>query len=221
MIPRLLKETSGPTKDELDQNPHLCTFKMVFDREGYSPDFIKEMWQEHRVACQTYHKYPKDNWAEEEFSECTITRFHSGENTMMLAERGVYLGGKVWVREIRRMKASGHQTSLVSTDFTQDYGVLAADMFDRWTQENFFSYAMSHLGIDKMVTYEMEEVDPQTLVTNPRYRQLTNTISGLTAKINRRRLKLADIEIDENLNEKKMAKEADKILVLQTSPFYT
>jgi hypothetical protein len=32
---------------------------IVFDREGYSPEFFKEMWQIHHVACITYHKFPK------------------------------------------------------------------------------------------------------------------------------------------------------------------
>ena len=39
-------------------------FVILFDREGYSPEFFKEMWQTHRIACITYHKYPKNDWPE-------------------------------------------------------------------------------------------------------------------------------------------------------------
>ena len=45
----------------------------MFDREGYSPVFFKEMWQSHRIACITYHKFPKENWAVEEFQETLVT----------------------------------------------------------------------------------------------------------------------------------------------------
>jgi len=34
---------------------------MGLDREGYSPVFFKEMWQSHRIACITYHQFPKLN----------------------------------------------------------------------------------------------------------------------------------------------------------------
>jgi hypothetical protein len=39
---------------------------MVFDREGYSPGFMKRM-RDKRIACQTYNKYPGKDWPEEEF----------------------------------------------------------------------------------------------------------------------------------------------------------
>ena len=42
---------------------------LIFDREGYSPVFIKEMWQTHRIACITYHKFPKEAWPVGEFAE--------------------------------------------------------------------------------------------------------------------------------------------------------
>ena len=40
---------------------NLCRFVLVFDREGYSPVFFKEMWQSNRIVCITYHKFPKLN----------------------------------------------------------------------------------------------------------------------------------------------------------------
>jgi hypothetical protein len=66
IVPRLLEDVPDqPTQEELDADPHRCRFVIVFDREGYSPAFFQEMWQTHRIACITYHKFPKENWPEE------------------------------------------------------------------------------------------------------------------------------------------------------------
>lgn len=46
------------------------------------------MWEEHRIACVTYHKFPKDDWPTSEFSEVTGTIPHGEVVTMKLAERG-------------------------------------------------------------------------------------------------------------------------------------
>jgi len=60
IVPRLLRDVPGqPSDEELQANRNLCRFVLVFDREGYSPVFFKEMWQSHRIACITYHKFPK------------------------------------------------------------------------------------------------------------------------------------------------------------------
>ena len=55
IVPRLLAEVPGqPTGEELAAHPYRCRFTLVFDREGYSPEFFQSMW-EARIACQTYH----------------------------------------------------------------------------------------------------------------------------------------------------------------------
>ena len=71
IVPRLLRDVPGqPTAEELEADRYRARFVIVFDREGYSPEFFKEMWQTHRIACITYHKYPKDDWPTTEFVEC-------------------------------------------------------------------------------------------------------------------------------------------------------
>ncbi len=68
VVPRLLKEVPGQSTDEqLEADPYLSRFVIIFDREGYSPAFFREMWEEHRIACITYHKYPKETWPESWF----------------------------------------------------------------------------------------------------------------------------------------------------------
>jgi hypothetical protein len=65
IVPRLLKDVPRqPTDEQLQADPYLSRFVIIFDREGYSPAFFRQMWQDHRIACITYHKYPKDAWPE-------------------------------------------------------------------------------------------------------------------------------------------------------------
>ena len=124
-------------------------FVLLFDREGYSPEFFKEMWQNHRIACVTYHKYPKEAWPESEFVETSV-RFPRGEEvSMKLAERGAWIGDRkkgCWVREVRKLTGSGHQTSVIGSCYSWTAPKEeAAWLFSRWSQENFFRYAMGTL----------------------------------------------------------------------------
>src|SRR3989339_1693661 len=62
IVPRLLRDVPGqPTQQEFDADPYRSRFLIVFDREGYSPSFFRRMRQEHRIACVTYHKFPKED----------------------------------------------------------------------------------------------------------------------------------------------------------------
>lgn len=141
IVPRLLQDVPDqPTQEELDDDPHRCRFVIVFDREGYSPVFFQEMWQTHRIACISYHKFPKDDWPEEEFVETQVTLPRGETVTLKLAERGSRVGDKnlgLWVREVRKLNPSGHQTSLISTAYGQLAATDAAALFSRWCQENF------------------------------------------------------------------------------------
>lgn len=88
IIPRLLQDVPNqPTEEELETNPHRHRFLLIFDREGYSPAFFAEMWEQ-RIACQTYHKYPKDDWPEaERFQQLAPTRKQFLDTIKMIAYR--------------------------------------------------------------------------------------------------------------------------------------
>jgi hypothetical protein len=52
IVPRLLKEIPDqPSERQLKEDPCLCRFVLVFDREGYSFAFFQEMWRRHRIGC--------------------------------------------------------------------------------------------------------------------------------------------------------------------------
>ena len=74
IVPRLLLDVPGqPTADDLLADRYRCRFVILFDREGYSPEFFKEMWQTHRIACISYHKYPGEEWPTDEFAKVEVT----------------------------------------------------------------------------------------------------------------------------------------------------
>jgi hypothetical protein len=95
IVPRLLKDVPGqPTKEQLQADPHLSRFVIIFDREGYSPAFFRQMWRDHRIACITYHKYPKEAWPESWFTETEVTMPNGEVVSMKLAEMGSWIGSR-------------------------------------------------------------------------------------------------------------------------------
>ena len=200
VVPRLLKDVPGqPTQQELDANPYRHRFVLLFDREGYSPDFFREMWQTHRIACITYHKYPKESWPESEFVE-TIVTLPSGEVvSLKLAERGSWIGERkkgLWVREVRKLTASGHQTSLISTAYDWTATLDAGGIFSRWSQENFFRYAMQHFGIDLLSEYGTEKIPGTNRpVVNPARRALDQQRRSLQSQLTQRQARYAALTL--------------------------
>ena len=141
--------------------------------------------RQRRVACLTYRKKPGDDWPVVEFSNREV-RLVCGELvTMHLAERGTFLGGLLWGREFRRLTDSGHQTAIVTTDYSGAMSVLAATMFARWSQENFFAYMRSHYGLDKLISYGTEEIPDTVKVVNPEYRRLDGELRKRRSRLNR------------------------------------
>ena len=212
IVPRLLQDVPHqPSEEELEADPCRCRFVIIFDREGYSPVFFKEMWQTHRIACITYHKHPKEAWPEEEFSDTQVT-LPRGESvvSMKLAERGSWIGDKkngLWVREVRKLTSSGHQVSLISSVYGQSASEDAARLFSRWSQENFFRYMMQHYAIDLLSEYQTEEIPGTTRpVVNPRWRELDGRTRSLTGKLQRRRAEFGAHTLHSESDEEAMPK---------------
>jgi len=200
VVPRLLKEVPGqPTAEQLQADPYLSRFVIIFDREGYSPAFFREMWQQHRIACITYHKYPKDAWPESWFTETRATMPGGEVVTMKLAEMGSWIGGRhdgMWVREVRKLTASGHQTSLISTAYGQLGLENAASLFSRWSQENFFRYMMEHFAIDALNEYRTEPIPGTNRpVVNPAWRELDRQSRSLKTKLTQRQARFAALTL--------------------------
>ena len=211
IVPQLLQDVPRqPSAEELQANPHRCRFVLIFDREGYSPEFFKEMWQKHRIACITYHKFPKEVWPVEEFMEVQLT-LRSGETvSMKLAERGSWIGNKrdgLWVREVRKLNPDGHQTSLISSAYEHDRLMDASDLFSRWSQENFFRYTMEHYGIDLLSEYQTEVIPGTNRpVVNPRWREVDSQIRSVQSKLIRKQAEFAAHTIRPEMDQTAMPK---------------
>lgn len=228
IVPRLEQDVPAqPTADTLEANPYLHRFTLIFDREGYSPGLFLRMKQR-RIACISYHKFPKDMWDDEEFHVCEV-RLGTGEVIQMeLAERGTYLGSKpgerLWVREIRKRTKSGGQTSILSTDYQTDLAPIAARMFARWCQENFFRYMRIHYGLDRLIDYSTEEIPDTTTVVNPAYRELDGKVRKQIGVLNRLRAQFGGLTMKGEIapanverHERKKADIQEQITLLEAN----
>lgn len=215
IVPRLEKEVPAqPDLAQLNEDPYLHRFTIIFDREGYSPEFMKRM-KALRIACITYHKYPQDAWPLEEFTPCTLRTVAGNVVEAQLAERGTRLSKNLWVREIRKLSDKGHQTSILSTDYRSDLKVITTEMTERWSQENFFKYMRQHYNLDRLTDYSLEEISDTTRVVNPEYRRLDSEVRRLAAVKARRLAEFGSIHLEGEIDPKKVEKYESKKAKLQ------
>jgi hypothetical protein len=202
MVPRIEQRLPvAANKEPLEADPLAHRFTLVFDREGYSADFLGRM-KAQRIACLTYHKFPGEDWPEQEFASAQV-RLPSGEIvTMDLAERGTCLSNGLWVRELRKLTERGHQTAILCTDYRSAAAPLAMAMFARWSQENFFKYAREHFALDRLIDYRTEAISEPIRVVNPDYRHLDGQVRSATGKLTRRLAKLAAMTLQEPIEPK-------------------
>jgi hypothetical protein len=194
IVPRLENDVPNqPSADQLEADPLLHRFTVVFDREGYSPNFFVKM-RDRRIACLTYRKYPGEDWPQEEFFP---VRLSSGElTTIRLAERGTWLGDRLWVREVRKLTESGHQTAVLSTDYKSSAARLGPAMFARWSQENFFRYMRQSYNLDGLVDYGTDIVPDATMVVNPAYRTLDGQARKKIGVLNRKIAEFGTVNLE-------------------------
>ena len=213
IVPSLLQEL--PCQSNLfDQEESLRPrFTLVFDREGYSPDFMARM-RKIRIACLTYNKYPGEDWPEKEFQYQQVKLVSGQIVEMLLAERGTRLGKKLWVREIRKLSKEAHQTSIVSTDYSRDLPSSAAAMFARWCQENFFRYMRQHYNLDALADYSTTETPDTTKMVNPQYRELDSEVRKQNARLARKKCECNAIVLCDDIEPDKVAEYETKKAIL-------
>ncbi len=174
ILPRLRAEAPGqPSEAELEAHPWRYRFVVVFDREGYSPKFFKDLWRE-RVAVITYAKrcQATEDWPVQEFRAVQVQLINGERVSFEMAERGVCLSNGFWIREVRHRDQVRHQTAILSTDFIDPLEKVAAALFARWCQENYFRYMIEHYLLDRVVAYGAEPIPETSLVVNPKRRTL-------------------------------------------------
>jgi len=171
--------------------------------------------KERRIACLTYHKYQGERWPDEEFRALRVSFSNGNTVKMRLAERGIHLSGKIWLREIRKLTDSGHQTSILATDYVSDLAPIAAAMFSRWCQENFFKYMHEHYNLDRLVDYGLDAVPDTSRVVNPDYRSLDSRVRSITSTLNRKLAQFGALSLEGALDPEKVAAYQAKMADMQ------
>ena len=217
IVPRLEQDVPNqPTAEQLSVDSLLHRFTMVFDREGYSPAFLAKM-KTRRIACLTYHKYPSEDWPKEEFFP-TQVRLASGERAVIqLAERGIRLSNRLWVRAFRKLTESGHQTAFLSTDYRGSGAVLAPAMFSRWSQENFFRYMRQSYNLDGLIDYDTGSVPETTMVVNPAHRALDGQVRKKVGVLGRKIAAFGAMNLEGDIEPRKVEVFAQRKSDLQES----
>jgi len=178
-------QMSAEHRQRVEADPEEPHFTVIFDREGYSPELFEELWAR-RIAVISYHRYPKEVWTEAEFREETVDLVSGVNVKLMLAERNSLLGrNKVPVREIRKLAEGGRQISMVSTHPRAEGRRLAALLFARWSQENYFRYMRQHYGLDVLVERGTEEMPDTAFTVNPAWRTLNAEVRHKHAQVRR------------------------------------
>ena len=193
IVPELLKSVpQQPTQQELDADPQLHRFVIVFDRECSNNKLISQLWEQ-RIGVITYRKNVKDKWPVEEFKPETVPVIGGQSTTMMLALREGVLGAEghgTAVAEVRRLTETGHQTAIITTARRLGTTTISSRMFARWCQENFFAYMMQHYDIDGLIEYGAQELPGTTLVINPEHRELERDIKRVRLTLRQHQARL-------------------------------
>jgi len=148
---------------------------MVFDREGWSPKFFRDIHIQ-GFDVLTYRKGAYAAWPRKAFQ--TVTGVVDGRRVSYeLAQRSTELLPGWRMREVRRLCANGHQTAIVTTREDLPIEVVAYRMFERWTQENFFRYMRQQFALDALVTYAVEPADPERTIPNPERKTVAKALS--------------------------------------------
>jgi len=162
---------------------------VVFDRGGWSVDLFAHLLDE-QFDLLTYRKGKIRPEPLSAFTEHTLTDERGVEHHWELADRNVRLrlsaagarrhGRKtLTLRQIVRRSPDGHQTHILTSRHDLPAGEIAARMFNRWRQENYFRYARAHFALDALDTYTVVDDDPERTVPNPAKRAATRRVHQL------------------------------------------
>lgn len=154
---------------------------MVFDREGWSPKWFKELHGQ-GFDVLTYRKGNYELWPRSSF-QVVRGQVEGRKVEYELAERLVEVFPGFKMREVRRMRTDGKQTAVLTTRWTMPVLQVAWRMFERWRQENFFRYMREHFALDALVDRKLGTVEAGRTIPNPKRRKLDKELSKLRAEM--------------------------------------
>lgn len=156
---------------------------MVFDREGWSPQWFKELYgQGFDVLSYRKGNYPM--WPRRLF-HVVQGEVEGRKVEYELAEKTVRLYRGFKMREVRRVRSDGKQTAVLTTRKKMPILQVAWRMFERWRQENFFRYMREHFALDALVDRRAEPAEADRMVPNPKRRRLEKELAKTRAELQR------------------------------------
>jgi transposase-like protein len=218
IVPELLLSVpEQPTMAELNDDPQLHRFVMVFDREGATHSLLSQLWAQ-RIGALTYRKNVKDVWPEGEFVAQEVPVPGGGSSPMKLATRQTKLAaGKasMAVTEVRRLTPTGHQTAVITTAQRLDPTLIASRMFARWCQENYFAYMMEHFDIDGLIQYGAQSLPGTLRIVNPAWRELNTAVRKTRYRERQLQAEVAKSSLDDGADILKKAESVEAMQAVQ------
>ena len=140
---------------------------IVFDRGGFSPKLFGKIIAD-GFDVLTYRKGHWKKLARRRFQECRVT-VDGADVSYHLADHEVRFGKTLTMRQVTRLSGDGHQTPILTSRRDLPVAEIAARMFARWRQENFFKYLREEYALDALIDYDVVADDPFREVPNPRW----------------------------------------------------
>lgn len=166
---------------------------VVFDRGGWSPDLFAEIldadfdlltYRKGKVAPEPASAFTTHRWVDERGVEHV---FQLADRTVRirLSDKAARARGRTTIRlrQIVRRSPDGHQTHILTSRFDLPAAEIAARMFNRWRQENYFRYGRHHFALDALDTYTVRDDDPGRSVPNPKRAKLNRQLRAARAKL--------------------------------------
>lgn len=150
---------------------------MVFDREGWSPKWFKELYAA-GFDVMTYRRGAYELWPRRLF-EVVEGTVDGRKVSYELAEKTVRVLPGFKMREIRRLRNNDKQSAIVTTRWKTRRIEVAWRMFERWRQENFFRYMREHFALDALASRDAEPLSEGKTIPNPRRAKLAKKLGKL------------------------------------------
>lgn len=169
--------------------PETLPTTVVFDRGGWSPSLFKKLVGQ-GVDILTYRKGDFKPVPVEEFQP---RQGRPGEPPWQLHDAPLVLKNGLALRQITRLVGE-HQTAIVTSRQDLPAEVLAARMFDRWRQENFFKYMRQEFDLDGLIEHGAEPEDPRRETPNPEWNRRDRALKAAKVVLQKALAKSMDPE---------------------------
>ena len=163
------------------------------------------MWQTHRIACITYHKFPKGEWPTLKFAEIE-TMLPNGESGPAETGRARHVDRQPEERTVGTGDPqTDHQRAPGEPDQHGIRWVGVAGFCCSCSVDGLreaFRYMMEHFAIDALNEYRTER-NPETKrpVVNPRWRELDRQKRSVKSKLTHRQARFAELTLHPESDE--------------------